>query len=163
VSAARGSAHATTLGVIRLRIPRTRLRSFLPRCIRPLERASPEVAELIRQALLRGIIETIQRVSALGKRLRALLQIPHKHLCDILHSHRGYRLLDSRFVAGHNKPNTLSSFTREIRIPQGLGAHRKCRHADGYDSCRLVGAADRTVSRAYGICSATEDCCSIQL
>lgn len=47
--------YATTLGVIRLRIPRTRLRSFLPRCVRPLERRSPEVAELIRQAFLRGI------------------------------------------------------------------------------------------------------------
>ena len=47
--------YATTLGVIRLRIPRTRMRSFLPRCIRPLERRSPEVAELIRQAFLRGI------------------------------------------------------------------------------------------------------------
>ena len=47
--------YVTTLGVIRLRIPRTRLRSFLPRCVRPLERRSPEVAELIRQAFLRGI------------------------------------------------------------------------------------------------------------
>jgi putative transposase len=47
--------YVTALGVIRLRIPRTRLRSFLPRCIRPLERRSPEVAELIRQAFLRGI------------------------------------------------------------------------------------------------------------
>jgi transposase-like protein len=47
--------YVTALGVIQLRIPRTRLRSFLPRCIRPLERRSPEVAELIRQAFLRGI------------------------------------------------------------------------------------------------------------
>jgi putative transposase len=47
--------YGTPLGVIRLRIPRTRLRSFLPRCIGPLERRSPEVAELIRQAFLRGI------------------------------------------------------------------------------------------------------------
>lgn len=47
--------YVTALGVIRLRIPRTRLRSFLPGCIRPLERRSPEVAELIRQAFLRGI------------------------------------------------------------------------------------------------------------
>jgi putative transposase len=47
--------YVTALGVIRLRIPRTRLRSFLPRCIGPLERRSPEVAELIRQAFLRGI------------------------------------------------------------------------------------------------------------
>lgn len=47
--------YVTPLGVIRLRIPRTRLRSFLPCCIQPLERRSPEVAELIRQAFLRGI------------------------------------------------------------------------------------------------------------
>jgi putative transposase len=47
--------YVTALGVIQLRIPRTRLRSFLPRCIAPLERRSPEVAELIRQAFLRGI------------------------------------------------------------------------------------------------------------
>ncbi|HEV2305032.1 MAG TPA: IS256 family transposase [Candidatus Acidoferrales bacterium] len=47
--------YVTPLGVIRLRIPRTRLRSFLPHCIGPLQRRSPEVAELIRQAFLRGI------------------------------------------------------------------------------------------------------------
>jgi putative transposase len=47
--------YVTALGVIQLRIPRTRRRSFLPRCIAPLERRSPEVAELIRQAFLRGI------------------------------------------------------------------------------------------------------------
>jgi len=57
--------YATALGVIRLRIPRTRLRSFLPRCIRPLERRSPEVAELIRQAFLRGIsTRQVGRVAA---------------------------------------------------------------------------------------------------
>lgn len=47
--------YVTPLGVIRLRIPRTRERSFLPRWIKPLERRAPEVAELIRQAFLRGI------------------------------------------------------------------------------------------------------------
>ena len=47
--------YVTALGVIRLRIPRTRQRSFLPRCIEPLQRRAPEVAELIRQAFLRGI------------------------------------------------------------------------------------------------------------
>jgi putative transposase len=47
--------YGTPLGVIRLRIPRTRQRSFLPRWIGRLERRSPEVAELIRQAFLRGI------------------------------------------------------------------------------------------------------------
>jgi putative transposase len=57
--------YATALGVIRLRIPRTRVRSFLPRCIRPLERRSPEVAELIRQAFLRGIsTRQVGRVAA---------------------------------------------------------------------------------------------------
>ncbi|HSZ21459.1 MAG TPA: transposase, partial [Candidatus Acidoferrum sp.] len=43
------------LGAIRLRVSRTRLRSFLPRGMRALERRSPEVSEMIRQAFLRGI------------------------------------------------------------------------------------------------------------
>jgi len=47
--------YVTPLGVIRLRVPRTRLRSFLPRWIGRLERRAPEVAELLRQAFLRGI------------------------------------------------------------------------------------------------------------
>lgn len=47
--------YVTPLGVVRLRIPRTRERSFLPRWIGRLERRAPEVAELIRQAFLRGI------------------------------------------------------------------------------------------------------------
>ena len=41
--------------VIRFRVSRTRLRSFLPRGMRVLERRSPEVSEMIRQAFLRGI------------------------------------------------------------------------------------------------------------
>jgi putative transposase len=47
--------YVTPLGIVRLRIPRTRQRSFLPRWIGRLERRAPEVAELIRQAFLRGI------------------------------------------------------------------------------------------------------------
>jgi len=47
--------YVTSLGVLRLRIPRTRQRSFLPRWIGRLERRAPEVAELMRQAFLRGI------------------------------------------------------------------------------------------------------------
>jgi putative transposase len=46
--------YVTPLGGIRLRIPRTRERSFLPRWIGRLERRAPEVAELMRQAFLRG-------------------------------------------------------------------------------------------------------------
>lgn len=58
--------YVTALGVLELRIPRTRLRSFLPRCIAPLERRSPEVAELIRQAFLRGIsTRQVGRVTAM--------------------------------------------------------------------------------------------------
>jgi transposase-like protein len=45
----------TPLGIVRLRIPRTRGRSFLPRWMGRLERCAPEVAELIRQAFLPGI------------------------------------------------------------------------------------------------------------
>ena len=47
--------YVTPLGVLRLRIPRSRQRSFLPQWIGRLERRAPEVAELIRQAFLRGI------------------------------------------------------------------------------------------------------------
>lgn len=43
------------VGVIRLRVRRTRKRSFLPRGLRVLDRRSPEVAELIRQAFVRDI------------------------------------------------------------------------------------------------------------
>jgi putative transposase len=56
----------TPVGVIRLRVPRTRRRSFLPRWLKRLERRSPEVAELIRQAFLRGIsTRAVGRVVAL--------------------------------------------------------------------------------------------------
>jgi transposase-like protein len=47
--------YVTPLGRIRFRVSRTRLRSFLPRGMRALERRSPEVSEMIRQAFLRGI------------------------------------------------------------------------------------------------------------
>lgn len=47
--------YVTPWGVIRFQVRRTRLQSFLPRMLRPLERRAPEVAELIRQAFLRGI------------------------------------------------------------------------------------------------------------
>ncbi len=45
----------TPVGVVRLRVCRTRKRSFLPRGLQALQRRAPEVAELIRQAFLRGI------------------------------------------------------------------------------------------------------------
>lgn len=47
--------YVTPLGAIRVEVKRTRKRSFLPRGIQALERRSPEVAELIRQAFLRGV------------------------------------------------------------------------------------------------------------
>jgi putative transposase len=58
--------YVTPMGSIRLRVRRTRKRSFLPRGLRALERRSPEVAELIRQAFLRGIsTRAVGRVVAL--------------------------------------------------------------------------------------------------
>jgi len=58
--------YVTPLGSIRLRIRRTRKRSFLPRGLKALERRAPEVAELIRQAFLRGIsTRAVGRVVAL--------------------------------------------------------------------------------------------------
>ena len=47
--------YVTPWGVIRFRVRRTRRRSFLPGMLRAWERRAPEVAELIRQAFLRGI------------------------------------------------------------------------------------------------------------
>lgn len=66
--------YVTPLGNIRLRIPRTRQRSFLPRCIQRLQRRAPEVAELMRQAFLRGIsTRQVGRVVAVltGERVSA--------------------------------------------------------------------------------------------
>ena len=58
--------YVTPLGIIRLRVPRTRRRSFLPRWLPRLERRSPEVAALIRQAFLRGLsTRAVGRVVAL--------------------------------------------------------------------------------------------------
>jgi transposase-like protein len=58
--------YVTPLGVIRLRIRRTRKRSFLPRGLTVLQRRAPEVAELIRQAFLRGMsTRAVGRVVAL--------------------------------------------------------------------------------------------------
>jgi putative transposase len=47
--------YVTPWGVLGIRVSRTRLRSFLPRGMKALERRSPEVSEMIRQAFLRGI------------------------------------------------------------------------------------------------------------
>ena len=58
--------YVTALGSIRIRVRRTRKRSFLPRGMQTLQRRSPEVAEMIRQAFLRGIsTRAVGRVVAL--------------------------------------------------------------------------------------------------
>lgn len=58
--------YVTPLGSIRIRVRRTRKRSFLPRGMQSLERRAPEVAEMIRQAFLRGIsTRAVGRVVAL--------------------------------------------------------------------------------------------------
>lgn len=58
--------YVTRLGVIRFRVRRTRKRAFLPRGLKTLQRRAPEVAELIRQAFLRGIsTRAVGRVVAL--------------------------------------------------------------------------------------------------
>ena len=58
--------YVTPLGSIRIRVRRTRKRSFLPRGLKALERRAPEVAEMIRQAFLRGIsTRAVGRVVAL--------------------------------------------------------------------------------------------------
>ena len=45
----------TWLGTIRLRVARTRGKSFLPRALEPFQRRAEDVAMLIREAFLRGI------------------------------------------------------------------------------------------------------------
>lgn len=58
--------YVTPLGSIRIRVRRTRKRSFLPRGIQTLQRRAPEVAEMIRQAFLRGVsTRAVGRVVAL--------------------------------------------------------------------------------------------------
>jgi len=58
--------YVTPLGSIRIRVRRTRQRSFLPRGLQQLQRRAPEVAEIIRQAFLRGIsTRAVGRVVAL--------------------------------------------------------------------------------------------------
>ena len=58
--------YATPWGTIRFQVRRTRFRSFLPRMLRAFERRAPEVAELIRQAFLRGMpTRAVGRVVAL--------------------------------------------------------------------------------------------------
>jgi transposase-like protein len=58
--------YATPWGIIRFRVRRTRFRSFLPRMLKAFARRAPEVAELIRQAFLRGIAtRAVGRVVAL--------------------------------------------------------------------------------------------------
>jgi putative transposase len=58
--------YSTILGTIRLRIRRTRKRTFLPKGVKALERRAPELAELIREAFLRGIsTRQVGRVVAL--------------------------------------------------------------------------------------------------
>lgn len=47
--------YSTILGTIRLRLRRTRKRSFLPKGLERLQRRAPELALLIREAFLRGI------------------------------------------------------------------------------------------------------------
>jgi transposase-like protein len=47
--------YATPWGIIRFRVRRTRFRFFLPPVLGAFERRAPEVAELIRQAFLRGV------------------------------------------------------------------------------------------------------------
>src|SRR5579863_571891 len=58
--------YVTALGSIRIRVRRTRKRSFLPLGMQTLQRRSPEIAEMIRQAFLRGIsTRAVGRVVAL--------------------------------------------------------------------------------------------------
>jgi putative transposase len=87
--------YVTRLGVIGLRVSRTRLRSFLPRGMRALERRSPEVSEMIRQAFLRGI-----STRAVGRVVSLLTEEP----VSAQTVSRLTRVLDEQVAKFHHAP-----------------------------------------------------------
>jgi putative transposase len=78
-----------------VQVSRTRKRSFLPRGIKALERRSPEVAELIRQAFLRGI-----STRAVGRGVALLTNEP----VSAQTVSRLTRVLDEQVRAFHQAP-----------------------------------------------------------
>ena len=119
--------YVTPLGIVRLRIPRTRGRSFLPRWIGRLERRAPEVAELIRQAFLRGIstrqvgrvvaILTGEPVSAqtVSKLTRVLDQAVRAFHQRSLGDDWAYVVLDDH--VGPARSQTSCNHASDIRLP----------------------------------------------
>ena len=102
--------YTTPWGTIRFRVRRTRFRTFLPRLLKAFERRAPEVAELIRQAFLRGIpTRAVGRVVALvtGEPISAqtvsrLTRLLDGQVCAFQHAELGddwaYLLLDGVWV-----------------------------------------------------------------
>src|SRR5207248_927521 len=71
----------TRFGTIRLRVARTREKSFLPRGLQPFQRRAEEVSLLIREAFLRGV--SAQTVSKLTRDLdEAVRQFHQAQLSD---------------------------------------------------------------------------------
>lgn len=91
-----------------MRIPRTRQRSFLPRWIGRLERRSPEVAQLIRQAFLRGI--STRQVGRVERDLPELLHffVFPQHLWRKL---RTTNVIERRFVEVRRRTRPMVVFT----------------------------------------------------
>lgn len=99
-------AYVTPFGAIRFRVSRTRLRSFLPRGMGALERRSPEVNEMIRQAFLRGIstrgvgrvVSLLTEESVSAQTVSRLTRVLDKEVAKFHHAPLGdewcYLLLD---------------------------------------------------------------------
>src|SRR3989304_46677 len=132
--------YVTPMGTIRLRVRRTRKRSFLPRGIRALERRSPEVAELIRQAFLRGIsTRAVGRVVALltDEPVSATTGAPHGAAPRHFAGRAGVGARAGR------EPNRLGGLSvgfaaaRAVRPSAAVGAQRRLRRTGRGDGNRL--------------------------
>src|SRR5260370_21153099 len=109
------------MGIVRLDIPRTRQRCFLPRWIGKLQRRAPEVAELIRQAFLRGIsTRQVGRVVAILTGEPVSAQTVSKLT----------RVLDQAVRAFHQRPlgDDWAYMVLDgvwLKVPRALGAPRR--------------------------------------
>lgn len=102
--------YSTIVGTLRLRIRRTRKRSFLPAGVRSLQRRAPELEQLIKEAFLKGISTrqvgpvvalitdepvSAQTVSRLTRSLDSMAQQFHRRL---LKDEWAYLMLDGVYL-----------------------------------------------------------------
>ena len=110
----------TRLGTIRLRVARTRGRSFLPRALEPFQRRAEDVAMLIREAFLRGIsTRQVGRVVATrtwSTRSRASSFLPSLNMIEALHPLR----ITGNDAAHRREPLTRDNARMAIGIMEDL-------------------------------------------